>query len=45
MAISSLKLGLMNQIPAAFSMGLLRPYGVRNDNVITFIVFVLVPRA
>ena len=49
MAISSLKVGLMNQIPAAFSMRLLRPYGARNDKVKTdkvktFIVFVLVQR-
>jgi len=48
-AISSLKVGLMNQIPAAFSMRLLRPYGARNDKVKTdkvktFIVFVLVQR-
>jgi len=44
-AISSLKVGLMNQTPAAFSMRLLRPSGVRNDNLKTFIVFVLVQRA
>jgi hypothetical protein len=43
-AISSLKVGLMNQIPVAFSMRLLRPFRARNDNVKTFIVFVLVKR-